>query len=198
MTRRRGADWKIFVSQKLNEVEDEWARQFEDGHVSGVLHVGFGRLPTRAFNEAVDDKEGMLLVTQGAKFVLPQTFSCSDGEIAQVEGLPIYLALEGWGYSREDPTLSVTSQTTDRTVRANDGSSTQPVRGWVSSFLSVAPEFDGELKRVGVYDEESYIEFEENLPQPIRTALGQFRYDALIHDESDPLDIVRSAPPWLR
>lgn len=198
MTRRRGADWKIFVSQKLNEVEDEWARQFGDGQISGVLHVGFGRLPTRAFNEAADGKDGWLLVTQGAKFVLPQTFSCSEHEIAQVEGLPIYLALDGWGYSREDPTLSVTSHSTDRNVRAEDGSSAKPARGWVSSFLSVAPEFDGDLKRVGVYDEESYIELEEDLPHQIRTALGQFRYDALIRDEADPLDIVRCAPPWLR
>lgn len=198
MTRRRGADWKIFVSQKLNEVEDEWARQFGDGQISGVLHVGFGRLPTRAFNEAADGKDGWLLVTQGAKFVLPQTFSCSEHEIAQVEGLPIYLALDGWGYSREDPTLSVTSHSTDRNVRAEDGSSAKLARGWVSSFLSVAPEFDGDLKRVGVYDEESYIELEEDLPHQIRTALGQFRYDALIRDEADPLDIVRCAPPWLR
>lgn len=198
MTRRRGADWRIFVSQKLNEVEDEWARQFVDGYVTGVVHVGFGRLPTRAFNEAADGNEGWLLVTQGAKFVLPQTFSCSEHEIAQVDGLPIYLALEGWGYTREDPTQRVTPQSADITIHANDGSSTQPARGWVSSFLSVAPEFDSELKRVGVYDEESYIELEEGLPHSIRTALGHFRYDALISDEADPLDIVRCAPPWLR
>ena len=119
MTRRRGADWKIFVSQKLNEVEDEWMRQFGDGHISGVLHIGFGRLPTRAFNEAIDGNEGWILVTQGAKFVLPETFSCSNGEIAQVDGLPIYLGLEGWGYSLEDPTLGATSQSADKIIRAN-------------------------------------------------------------------------------
>lgn len=198
MTRRRGVDWKIFVSQTLNEVEDEWARQFRDGHISGVLHVGFGRLPTRAFNEAADGKEGWLLVTQSAKFVLPQTFFCSEHEIAQVEGVPIYLAIDGWGYSREDPTLSVTSPSTSGNFRAEDEYLTQHTRDWVSSFLSFAPEFDEDLKRVGVSDEESYIALEENLPHPVRTALGQFRYDALIHNEDDPLEIVRCAPPWLR
>ena len=198
MTRRRGADWKIFVSQQLNEVKNEWARQFQKGHVSGVLHVGFGRIPTRSFDEALDANEGFLLVTQGAKYVLPQPFFCSEHEIAQVNGLAVYLALEGWDYKLEDPTLVSTLQSPGTTGYTGDVLSGQTAQGWVSRFLSVAPEFDSELKKVGVYDEKSYIALEEDLPPTVRTALGLFRYDALIRDEADPLDIVRCAPPWLR
>ena len=195
MTRKHGADWKIFVSQKLNEAVGEWERYFDEGQVEGVLHVGFDRLPPRAFNEAADANEGRLIVTQGAKFVLPEAFSCSESKIALVEGLPVFLALKGWGYSLEDPTGGPTSQSTDRD---SDKSLTPPSRGWVSNFLSIAPESEEALDQAGVYDEESYTELEGMLPVHIRTALGQFRYDTLIRDASDPLEIVRCAPPWLR
>ena len=174
--------------------------QIGNDGVAGVLHVGFGRPPARAFNEAAGDNEGRLLVTQGARFVLPEPYRCSGANVAEVDGLPIFLALEGWGYSIEDPTLSSISQPGEGNTRdaANDLTQMPATRGWVSQFLAVAPEFDEALKQAGVHDEESYVEQEAMLQASVRTAVGQFRYDFLIRDASDPLDIVRCAPPWLR
>ena len=200
MTRKRGSDWKIFVSQKLEEVHEEWTRQLYDGGIAGVIHVGFGRPPARVFNEVADSNEGRLLVTQGARFVLPLPFKGSVEKVADVDDLPIFLALEGWGYTIEDPTLRSISQTgfSGKGITANAANQVPLARGWVSQFLSVAPEFEDNLIQMGIYDEESYLEREGELQDSIRTSLGQFRYDFLIHDATDPLDIVRCAPPWLR
>lgn len=200
ITRRQGADWKIFVSQKLEDVHEEWTRRLDDGAIAGVIHVGFGRPPARAFNEVAGSNEGRLLVTQGARFVLPQSFRCSGAKVAEVDGLPIFLALEGWGYSIEDPTARSISQTgfSSKGNPANGTNQVPVTRGWVAQFLSVAPEFEENLNQVGIYDEESYLEREGVLQDSIRTSLGQFRYDFLIRDAADPLDIVRCVPPWLR
>lgn len=200
MTQKRGSEWKIFVSQKLGEVHEEWTKQLADGALAGVIHVGFGRPPARVFNEVASNNEGRLLVTQGARFVLPLPFKCSVATVAEVDDLPIFLALEGWGYSIEDPTVRSISQTgfSDKGDTTNGANQVPVARGWVSKFLSVAPEFEENLIQSGIYDEESYLEKEGELQDSIRTSLGQFRYDFLIHDAADPLDIVRCAPPWLR
>lgn len=200
MTRRQRSDWKIFVSQKLEDVHEEWTRKLDDGAIVGVIHAGFGRPPARDFNEVASSNEGRLLVTQGARFLLPKPFICSGAEVAEVDDLPIFLALEGWGYSIEDPTVRSTSQSSTGNAREldNNNALSAAASGWVSQFLSVAPEFEEALKQAGVHDEESYLGRETMLPDSIRTALGQFRFDFLIRDASDPLEIVRCAPPWLR
>ncbi len=200
MTQKRGSEWKIFVSQKLEEVHEEWTKLLADGALAGVIHVGFGRPPARVFNEVASNNEGRMLVTQGARFVLPQPFKCSVAKVAEVDDLPIFLALEGWGYSIEDPTVPSISQTgfSGKGDTASGVNQVPVASGWVSEFLSVAPEIEGNLNQLGIYDEESYLEREGELQDSIRTSLGQFRYDSLIHDPNDPLDIVRCAPPWLR
>ena len=200
MTRKRRSDWKIFVSQKLGEVHEEWTRQLDNGGIAGVIHVGFGRPPARVFNELADNNEGRLLVTQGAGFVLPQPFRCSEAKVAEVDNLLIFLALEGWGYSIDDPTAGSISHSRVGIAREfGKGNALTPVaRGWVLQFLAVAPEFEEALKQAGVHDEESYLGHETMLPDSVRTTLGQFRLDFLIRDASDPLEIVRCAPPWLR
>lgn len=200
MTQIQGPEWKIFVSQNLEEVHEEWTRLLAKGALGGVVHVGFGRPPARVFNEVASNNEGCLLVTQSAKFLLPPPFKCSTAKVAEVDDMPVFLALEGWGYSIDDPTLHSISQTGsvgeyDTPNRANHVPSS---RGWVSEFLLVAPEFAESLTQLGIYDEESYLEREGELQDSIRTSLGQFRYDFMIHDPTDPLDIVRCAPPWLR
>ena len=200
MTRKRGYDWKIFVSQSLGDVHTEWSKQFVLGGVSGVLHVGFGRPAARLFNEISEGKDGTLFATAGARFILPSPTKFSESAIAVVEGLPLYLVLDGWGYTIDDPTpsaglpprhgLQLTSQ--------HDNGSTRTATGWVAQFLDVAPEFQDSLKEAYIHDEASYLDKEHVLPGAVRTALGQFRFDNLVQDSSDALDIVRFAPPWLR
>jgi hypothetical protein len=200
MTRSKGLDWKIFVSQQIEDAVEEWLRQLGDGGLTGVIHVGFGRPAARSFNEVASDHVDRLLVTQGAKFVLPETFKCSKAKVANVGGLPVFLALEGWGYSIDDPTAgSAAEEAENSSLSAANNSTSVPVaRGWVSQFLSVAPELAETLEQAGVHDEESYLDREGLLHGSLRTTLGQFRYDCLIRDASDPLEIVRCSPPWLR
>jgi hypothetical protein len=200
MTRRFGNDWKIFVSQKLEDTVEEWLQQLHDEKVVGILHVGFGRPPTREFNAIADRNEGRLLITQGARYVLPKSYSCSNSMVADVDGLPLFLALEGWGYSIEDPTIGASPHFGEgnKGDYSSDGEPEQVLTGWVARFVTVAPEFDEVLRQARIYDEESYLKNEAQLDNTVRTALGQFRYDFLIRDPSDPTDIVRCAPPWLR
>jgi hypothetical protein len=200
MTRKRGYDWKIFVSQSLEEVHTEWSKQSVLGGVSGVLHVGFGRPAARLFNEVTEGKDGTLLATAGARFVVPSPSKFSETAIEVVDGLPIYVVLDGWGYMIDDPTRTagLPSEHALGLPSQHDNGSPTTATGWVAQFLDVAPEFQDALEQVYIYDEASYLDREHELPGVVRTALGQFRFDNLVQDSSDALDIVRFSPPWLR
>ncbi len=95
----------------------------------------------------------------------------------------------------------------DRTAKLQDGPSSDvgpvPDRrlhsvGWISRFLAEMPEAAAEIQAAGIRDDESYLEKEATLTNSIRTTLGQFRCKFLMDDSSDPLNMVRFAPPWLR
>jgi len=200
MTRKRGFDWKIFVSQSLEDVHSAWSKQSVLGGVSGVLHVGFGRPAARLFNEITEGKDGTLFATAGARFVVPSPSKFSENAIEVVDGLPLYVVLDGWGYIIDDPTRSagLLSKHALNLPSQHDNGSPKIATGWVSQFLDVAPEFQDTLKQAGVHEEASYLDKEYLLPASLRTALGQFRFDKLVQDSSDALDIVRFSPPWLR
>ncbi|WP_170449172.1 DNA-directed RNA polymerase subunit alpha C-terminal domain-containing protein [Ruegeria arenilitoris] len=200
MTRKRGFDWKIFVSQYLEDAQKEWARLADEGPVSGVLHVGFGRPAARTFNDAVASREGILIATGSAKSVLSPPSKLSENVIDVVSNVQLYLVVDGWGYTLDDPTKG-TSFRSETSVKGGDrgeeNGSPKP-SGWILQFLSVAPEFEEALEKANIYDEQSYLGREYELPGAVRTALGQFRVDNLAEDRDDPLNIVKSAPPWLR
>ena len=184
MLRSSAGEWDIQVSHSLEDVVHAWSN-FGDESKTAVLHVGFERRVAGSFEDLATQFLGMVLLTPGAKGALPTSFTTSKGEIGSVNGEPVFVALEGWGYAAPEPSQSFL---------------TQPVEfsGWIRSFLLEHPQHTDLLMQADVLDDESYLELECTLSSELRLQLGLYRSNFLVSGSGDdPTAQARAAPPWL-
>lgn len=184
-------DWTVSVCRDLEAVLDAWTTN-NHSERTGVLHIGFDRPPSRAFETAAHAHPGRLLVTAAAKYGLPQGYDASANPIDYIENLPIHLGTRGWGYVVDDAELPAEPMLRTPPPRRD-------ASGWVASFLDLRPDLADALSQVGIFDDASYLEAESGLPWEPRYKTGVFRFRAIIGDQDhDPCAIARAAPPWLR
>ena len=187
MSRAAGSDWTIEVFRDLESLVRAWEMRPASDKVTGVVHVGFERPPARLFDELATQFEARVLLTASAKYSLPGAYRSSSATVGEIEGLPIYLAISGWGY--EAPDIAAQKSIV----------SAVQFRGWVEQYVAGAPDKQNSLLEAGIFDDESYLVHEYRLDRSSRTALGEFRFNALIGDnDGDPCTIAKVAPPWLR
>lgn len=177
-------EWTVEVFHSLNEIVDAWDRAIPNSFC-GVLHVGFERRSTRSFEAIAQAFRGRLLLTPGARGALPSGFKSSSNAIGDVEGEPVFLALDGWGYTIEEPVQEA---------------SVEPPRfqGWVRDFLDQYGEVRDELAASEIFDDQSYLANEGRLTTDLRHKLANFRFENLLgFARNDPTEVARAAPPWL-
>lgn len=191
MLKEGPSDWSVHVCRDLEAVLDVWGRR-SDQDKPGVLHIGFDRPPSAAFDEVIEGCRGRLLITASGKYGLPTGYETSVEPVGLVRDLPVYLGTRGWGYHVEDAELRTFSGPMKIEQRK------MPV-GWVADFLTERLDFLTIFDRQGICDDETYIAFESRLSSEERYDAGVFRFHALIADRSDdPCAIARAAPPWLK
>lgn len=184
LVRTAQGDWEITVFHTLEEVLRAWESLT---HKTAVLHVGFERRIAKSFEALASQFPGKVLLTPGARGALPSSFSSSRHPIGVVGDEPIFLALEGWGYSAIEP--------------AQPDSALEGPRpsGWVASFVANNLDMQGRLVDWGIFDEDSYIKNEAGLDAHVRTQLALFRSQCLVGEtRDDPTALARHAPPWLK
>ena len=185
IVRSHGGDGEVTVYHALEDLVRAWEERTDDT-AAALLHIGFERRPARLYAEAMNLFPGRLLLTEAARAALPTTFRCSSRPVTEVEAAPIYLALEGWGYSEPDP------------VQVPRSPELSNLSDWVAAFALHHPERIDDLSTAGIHNEQSYLEFESSLDRELRTLLGEFRFGAILAGvESDPIAFVQAAPPWL-
>jgi len=191
MVRGGPNDWTVDVCRDLDAVIAAWQGR-RDASATAVLHIGFDRPPSVAFEEIALAHPGRMLFTAPAKYGVPPQFEASENPVGLVDRLPIYLALRGWGY------VEVDSSEPERTKIQ------LPVLGhgwadWLIGFVEARPEFVEDLVSAQVANEASYLANEAALPWEARYRSGLYRFGHLVSGEdSDPCAIARAAPPWLR
>lgn len=185
MLRDVAGEWEIEVHHDLEDVVRRWAGR-PDNVTAGVLHVGFERRVAKSFEEAASEHPGRVLLTPGAKGALPRSFRASAFPVATVSDEPIFLALEGWGYSEPD------------IEGLTPAPETAAFLGWVASFVNENGGDGPALIEHGILDEDSYLQREVHVEKGLRTRLGLHRFRELIGTQSDdPCAVARAAPPWL-
>ena len=183
-------DWTVSVCRDLETVLDAWTGRSPPER-TGVLHIGFDRPPSTAFEAVAEAYPDRLLVTASAKFGLPQGYEASANPIDYVGNLPVHLGTRGWGYVVDDAELP--AEPILQTPHPGRDAS-----GWVASFLDLRPDLADALSHVGIFDDASYLKAESGLPWEPRYKAGVFRFRAIIGDQDhDPCAIARAAPPWL-
>lgn len=193
MMRTSDGKWTVTVCRDLGAVMRTWKMRKDQDRDIAVLHVGFDRPPSQSFDEVAEAHPGCMLLTPAAKHVLPNSFISSVAPIDAEEGIDVFLGLQGWGYSLEDPTAA-----TVRSKPSHPGTEVCAPQGWVASFLTEHPSDAEPVSTHGIFDESTYLDKEAELERSVRHRAGSFRLHHIVGTNcDDPCKFARAAPPWL-
>ena len=194
MVRADDGTWMVTVCRNLDTVTRTWEARKEPDRDVAVLHVGFDHPPSRVFDEIADAHPGQMLLTAAAKYSLPNSFIVSAAPVALIEGNKVFIGLQEWGHSLEDPTAQADLPEVSRT----EDISLQEPQGWVASFLMESPSAAETFSTIGIYNDSSYLEREAELERDVRHLSGVFRTHQLVGaNYDDPCELACAAPPWL-
>jgi len=219
LIRQAREEWTVSVHRDLESLLAAW-KPFEDQNgITGVVHVGFGRPDTRAFEETAERYPGRMLLTASARYALGSLGDCAPQAAGQADRLPLYIALSGWGYTTKAdelglaqvPNTSIPSLPTRDTFRGDQINWPTQFEGeallepsecslnWVQGLSSLNPELLAIANNAGIVDEKSYFEREQMLDAAHRARLGYCRLRIFLglKDYQNPIEISRFAPPWL-
>lgn len=193
MMRSSDGTWTISVCRDLSAVRRIWRMRKEPDRDVAVLHVGFDRPPSNSFDQIAAAHPGRMLLTAAAKYALPNSFLASATPIDVVEGAEVFVGLQGWGYTLEDPATGIGG-----VESPGQGIEAHEPKGWISSFLKEHPLDAEALSVLGIFDEPSYQDREAGLEQGVRHRTGVFRARYLVgFNCEDPCKLARAAPPWV-
>lgn len=212
-------EWAVSVHRDLESLIAAWKPFEGQEDTTGVIHIGFDRPSTEAFEETAEHYPGRMLLTASARYALGLFGDCAHQAAGEADQIPLYVALSGWGYTAKAdeiglaPAHSVTFPSTQ--ANCADEASAQdealvnghedeqinwPIQAnWIQGLPSIDPELLEVTKNVGIVDEKSYFEREKLLDATHRVRLGYCRLQILLRekDSQNPIEIARCAPPWL-
>jgi len=193
MVRSSDGTWTVAVCRDLGAVLRAWKTRTEPDRDVAVLHVGFDRPPSHCFDEVAQAHPGRMLLTAAAKHVVPTSFRSSVASIGAAGSMDVFIGLQGWGYTLDDPTEGA-----GPLEKTRQGSLVHEPRGWVASFLHEHPADSEALSENEIFDDASYLEREAELERSVRHRAGLFRLHHIVGVNcDDPCEIARAAPPWL-
>ena len=134
MVRSRDGTWTVTVCRDLGAVMRAWKMRKELDWDVAVLHVGFDRPPSHSFDEVAQAHPGRILLTTAAKHVVPASFVSSAAPVGAVESIDVFIGLQGWGYTLDDPTAGA-----EQVEPPRPDTVIHEPHGWVASFLHEYP-----------------------------------------------------------
>ncbi len=194
MVRSDDGSWMTTVCQDLYTVIRAWKDREDLDRDVAILHVGFDCPSYSIFNTITPAYPGRMLLTAAAKYALPDLFVASAEPVALTEYTKVFIGLQGWGYSIEDPT----AQKDDSEVVDITKLSSQKQQDWITSFLKKNPSDIKTFEEHRICDDTSYLIGESELEWGLRHRSGMFRTNYLVaNDCEDPCELARFSPPWL-
>lgn len=196
---------EVSTHRDLESVETTW-RKRRSLAASAALHVGYWRPETEAFVEALRSHPGRILLSGSAVHALPPSFRSSSAPICSAGALPLHMALSGWGYEADDPSVS-SSSASDPYGIVGAFPSQQPMEDpeikceWLLNLSMENPAIFEQALNEGILDEQSYLQAEERLPNSLRGSLGEARFRWLCPTpptEETIFDCIASTPPWFQ
>ncbi len=201
LVRQPDGTWSVSSHRNLESVAAEWeAVRAIDEKSSAIVHVGFWRPDASSFTSVCLSNEGRILLTSAAKFALPPSYRSASNPFSIVDGLPIYLALSGWGYEIEEHSRL---HATQASIVPTPIPPTEPLgcpSGWFKMLGKDDPDLFSECSQLSILSESLYQDREALLPYKIRDDLATYRFKVLSGNELSCdviLDEIAFAPPWL-
>ncbi len=196
-------DWNVTVHRDLDSIVTAWDSAYKNDKLTGIVHIGFTRSDTSAFEDLINLFPGKMLLTAPALYAFARIGTCAPGIAGTVDGVPVYVALSGWGYETTSEEIGLTSDQCPTpecdSCHFKLGITENLSCQWLSSFAERFPHDAELMKAAGITDEESYLNFEFGLNEDLRIKLGRYRFQSLSVDinMNCPNEIVNIAPPWV-
>lgn len=192
-------NWSSSAFRELEPLIDAVRSALSVTSAAAVVHVGFWRPETQKVAKLAQAWSGALLLSEAALSALPPPVKASSQLVGEIDGLKFKLALEGFGYELDDPTLVAVSD--DQAISKNHKKqqSTFEHRGWVEQMIATKPESLLALQDANIWDDESYHENEASLDTPLRLALAINRYVLLTGEKPTATGILNNlhaCPHW--
>ncbi|WP_410817067.1 DNA-directed RNA polymerase subunit alpha C-terminal domain-containing protein [Paraburkholderia sp.] len=184
----------------MEALTDAW-RPYENAQLTGVVHVGFWRPETSSFESIAAQWDGRVLLTAAARYALPASYAVAPAPIGEVEGIPLYVGLAGWGYeisAEQVGQCGLLTPDVGPAVQHGFRSGNSVNGDWL--VAEAGSQLAAEARIAGVIDEASYIQQESRLPTALRTRLGLARYVHFVGSvpaADSVIDNLQYAPPWL-
>lgn len=203
----RGSDgsWEVGSHRGLETLLSAW-RAVPDAGACGVVHVGFWRPDTSEFEAAASGRPGEVLLTEAARWALPESFRASSRPIGSAAGLLVYRALSGWGFEAEEDAPEEQAGDARESARPGRDGAAGPegtcpaAEPWLEWVRSNRPDVWRAAAGAGIVDEETYLSGERRLSSDLRDELGFLRlrwFSRVEVSESNILEHLPHAPPWL-
>lgn len=90
--------WESSVHRDLESLNEAWSPYLGREDVTGVIHVGLDRPDTNEFNDSALKYPGRMVMTASARWALLAVCNCAQNAVGKAETIPLYVALNGWGY----------------------------------------------------------------------------------------------------
>lgn len=191
MIRQHDGPWNTWLCQDLDGILEAWDSCSLSELTTGVLHIGFQPLDAADLEGIATRFGGDLLLTESARYGLPEAFTTSIVAVGSASGMPLHRVESGWGVQK---TLARQQTSPPRYQRPepNDTDS------WLARVSMEDQALGRALERVGIHDDRTYYAREWCLRTEFRRKLGTFRAIELgVSRPPDPCMMAKAAPPWL-
>lgn len=199
LVRLSDGSWEVGSHRGLESLLAAW-KSVTDAGACGVVHVGFWRPDTAEFEAAAAGQPGAVLLTEAAKWALPDSFRTSSRPVGSVGELLLYLGLSGWGYERNEDSGGAPWEAQPK-PEAAEGEGSPPVdEPWIESVRQRRPDLWRGAVSAGIVDDATYLARERGLTSGQRDDLGALRlrwFAGAEPSEASILGSLRFAPPWL-
>ena len=101
--------WVTSVHRDFESLSDAWQPYSGNRDVTGVIHIGLDRPDTEVFNEYVLKYQGYMILTASARWALLAVCKCAASVVGAAESIPLYIALNGWGYETTSEDIGLAS-----------------------------------------------------------------------------------------
>lgn len=196
-------DWTCAAFREFEPIEEAALNANQQGFAASVIHLGIWRPDTAKISIVAENFPGHTLLSPSAIAGIDPSIKVSRLPVANIDALDFYLALDGFGYSIQDPTKDSDqdlSTTGNQVVSATAELSVQEPEGWVRDLIKIDSAWTSKLIAVGIWNESTYILYEWLLDEQDRFQIGLNRYVLLTGSEPSPeslLDNIEACPPWL-
>ncbi len=177
--------WNITVHRDLDSLTDACKLAIFERDHTVVIHIGFWRPDSDAFQEAVERFPGVILVTSSAKDALPQPLATTGKPVCVVQGLGLFPILSGWGYETSEAELGVATEWQRQLSFLGVPLPTVPMplpfeptesSEWVARLAIENPEAHQAAMAFGIQNDDALFSKEMALPDKLRSYLNVYRF----------------------